>query len=317
MNFSNLEYFIVAAEELNFTSAARKLYISQQSLSNHIAIIEAYFDVRLFDRTPPMTLTPAGQSLLENARAMLLLREQMEREIVDIKDFRSGAITIGVTHARGTVILPMILPAFHKQFPQVKINLFEGTSAEIEEALYKGKVDMTIGFQLDNPASVVSDILLEERSVIVAPKQILFDYFDDHGASLLARQVEKVPLTSFRHCPFVAIKATTWAGAIFDDCCREFEIVPNIVVQTANITTMISLCLAGMGISVCPAIFVTQLSQRNLLPDCNELEHTEIFPLDYAPTETYIAINYLKGKYMTLASREFIRMARNLLRNLL
>ena len=48
INFLNLEYFLVAAEELNFTRAAKKLFISQQSLSNHISNLEKEFDVVLF-----------------------------------------------------------------------------------------------------------------------------------------------------------------------------------------------------------------------------------------------------------------------------
>ena len=55
INFLNLEYFLVAAEELNFTKAAKKLFISQQSLSNHISNMEKEFDVILFNRTTPLT----------------------------------------------------------------------------------------------------------------------------------------------------------------------------------------------------------------------------------------------------------------------
>mgnify|MGYP000311473999 CR=1 FL=1 len=54
INFLNLEYFLVAAEELNFTRAARKLYISQQSLSNHISNLEKEFDSNFSSTAPPL-----------------------------------------------------------------------------------------------------------------------------------------------------------------------------------------------------------------------------------------------------------------------
>ena len=76
INFLNLEYFLVAAEELNFTRAARKLYISQQSLSNHISNLEKEFDVILFNRTSPLTLTYAGRALKTRARELLDLRDE-------------------------------------------------------------------------------------------------------------------------------------------------------------------------------------------------------------------------------------------------
>ncbi len=60
MTLENLEYFLVAAEELNFTRAAERLYITQQSLSGHIAKIERYYNCRLFDR-PLSNVTNAGR----------------------------------------------------------------------------------------------------------------------------------------------------------------------------------------------------------------------------------------------------------------
>ena len=95
INFLNLEYFLVAAEELNFTKAAKKLFISQQSLSNHISNMEKEFDVILFNRTTPLTLTYAGQALKAKARQMLELRDETYRELSDIKDFSVGSLPWG------------------------------------------------------------------------------------------------------------------------------------------------------------------------------------------------------------------------------
>ena len=78
INFLNLEYFLVASEELNFTKAARQLYISQQSLSSHISNLEKEFGIALFNRTTPLTLTYAGQILQKRARQMLDLREETQ-----------------------------------------------------------------------------------------------------------------------------------------------------------------------------------------------------------------------------------------------
>ena len=117
INFLNLEYFLVAAEELNFTRAAKRLYISQQSLSNHISNLEKEFDVVLFNRTSPLTLTYAGQALKTRARELLDLRDETYKEISDIKDFSTGQLSIGVSHTRGRFILPEILPTYQREFP--------------------------------------------------------------------------------------------------------------------------------------------------------------------------------------------------------
>ena len=62
MNLLSLYYFVELAKELHVTNTAQKLYISQQSLSNHISNLEKEFDVILFNRTLPLTLTYAGQA---------------------------------------------------------------------------------------------------------------------------------------------------------------------------------------------------------------------------------------------------------------
>lgn len=86
MNFSNLQYFVTVADELNVTKAAEKLYISQQSLSNQIIKLENELGVKLFVRNPGLKLTYAGDRLYKSARHILDLHNQMLSEIEDIKD---------------------------------------------------------------------------------------------------------------------------------------------------------------------------------------------------------------------------------------
>jgi len=179
MNFLNLRYFIVTAEEMNFTKAAKRLFISQQSLSNHIAKLEDHFGVRLFDRNTPLTLTDAGESLLRSARKILNVKQEAELQLQDIRDFRSAVLTIGVPNTRGAVILPPLLTKFGREFPQVQIRLVEGTSNEITDSLYKGDVDFTIGFELDAPDKIRTEVLHEEHTLIVVPDNILNEYFSE------------------------------------------------------------------------------------------------------------------------------------------
>ncbi|MEG2928172.1 MAG: LysR family transcriptional regulator, partial [Oscillospiraceae bacterium] len=109
MNFLNLEYFLVAAEELNFTKAAKRLYISQQSLSNHISKLESYYEAILFDRNPPLSLTNEGLCLVEHAKKILSIRDESKKEISDIRDFDGGDIIIGTPRTWGRIILPQVL----------------------------------------------------------------------------------------------------------------------------------------------------------------------------------------------------------------
>ena len=110
LSLTSLRCFMAAAETMNFSRAAREMYISQQALSNHISNLEKEFDVQLFNRTTPLTLTYAGRALKLRAKQLLELKDETYRQLADIKDFTTGQISIGVSHTRGRFLLPAILP---------------------------------------------------------------------------------------------------------------------------------------------------------------------------------------------------------------
>ncbi len=309
MNFLNLKYFIVAAEEMNFTKAAKRLYISQQSLSNHIAKLEDYFGVQLFDRNTPLTLTVAGQRLLKNAQTIMDVKKQTELELQDIRDFRSAELTIGIPSARGSVMLPPLIQKFHREFPQVQLHLLEGTSLEITEALYKGKVDFTIGFEPDDLGNIYTEVLQEEHTMILVPAAILEQFFDSSERKKLEAE-RMLPIRVFKSCPFIKMKHENWIGAVFEKSCQDGGFNPHVVLETANIMTMISLCISGLGIIVVPRVF---LSENSPMYERIREEGARMFILDYPLAHKHITINYLKNKYQTKAAREFISMTRQVL----
>lgn len=309
MNFLNLKYFIVIAEEMSFTKAAKRLYISQQALSNHIAKLEEDFGVLLFDRNTPLTLTDAGQSLLVNARKMMNLKQETELQLQDIKDFRNGVLTIGVPNTRGSLILPPLLMRFRKLFPQVSIRLVEGTSNEITEALNKGNVDFTIGFEVDAPDKIGTEILSKEHTLIVIPDNLLKEYFTKEQQERILNQ-EKLLIQDVSCCPFIKMKHTNWLGQIFENSCREAGVVPNIVLETSQIFTMVSMCKEGYGAMICPSVFVNK--ERDEM-GTDGIRNIHTFILDFPNAHKRIAINYLKNKYRTKAASEFIKIAKEMM----
>lgn len=78
MNFLHLYYFRIVAEELNITRAAKRLFISQQSLSNHIRHMEEHFNTKLFYRQPKLRLTYAGERVLATAVGVSPARQTMD-----------------------------------------------------------------------------------------------------------------------------------------------------------------------------------------------------------------------------------------------
>ena len=173
-SLTSLKCFAAAAEELNFTRAAKRLFISQQALSSHISKLEEYYGVRLFDRGIPMTLTDAGRALQKHAREILSSVDDYAREVQDIKNFRQGELTVGIPVTRGTIMLPPLLSAFHQLFPQIRLHLVEGTvSGNIADALYDGTADLCIGYQPENTEELAVTPLFEEKFVVLVPDRLI------------------------------------------------------------------------------------------------------------------------------------------------
>ncbi|MCI8981384.1 MAG: LysR family transcriptional regulator [Hungatella sp.] len=308
INFLNLEYFLAAAEELNFTRAAKRLYISQQSLSSHISNLEKEFGVALFNRTAPLTLTYAGQVLKRRARQLLLLREETYHEISDIKDFTKGQLTIGMSHTRGRKILPQILPVYQERFPGIDLHLKEGNSSELDADLLHGDVDLVIGllpFKVENVETVP---ICEEEILLVVPDAVLERTYPGQLARLKGQLAKNADLTLVKDCPFLLINSGNRVRTLADDMFAEAQMDPRIILETENIETALALTLKGMGITFYPRMF---MSGQDIWKEQKEgFLNTGFYRLNSPKARSILGIGYHKGHYMSQATKEFIRIAK-------
>lgn len=291
---------------MSFTKAAKRLFISQQSLSSHISRLEEELGVVLFNRTQPVTLTQAGECLYRNSQTLLYQKSQTEKELQDIRDFRRGELTIGASTSRGAIMLADILPEFHSKYPQVKLSLVEGTTRQINKALYEGRTDVNIGFAIRDPDNVWEEMLHTEHLTCVVPLSHLERCRDGTGAS--PRPGTLQDFRTFASCPFVRMPHDAWLGGIFERCCQDHGVSPEIVLETTSMSTLASLCAAGMGAIVLPEIFT---SRRMVFWERKDWRDTvAIYPLDYAKGNQAITISHLKGHYLSRAAQEFVYMAK-------
>lgn len=308
MNFLNLEYFLTAAEELNFTKAAKKLFISQQSLSSHISKLENDLGVELFNRTVPLTLTPAGKSLVKNALRILDLKEQSVKELADIKDFKRGDLFIGASHTRGRAFLPEILPYYNEKFPNINLHLLEGNSKELDAALLKGDVDLIIGMLPFNVENVEMVPLCNEEVLMVVPDNILVKYFPDNYKEVKQKLEKDMDITLLKDCPFLMVNAKNRVRIIADEMFNEKEIKPNIILETESIETVLALSVKGMGITFYPK---TLMNNKDLIFDKNTITGVNLYHLKYNKTHGTLGIGYQKNRYVSQALKEFIELAKD------
>jgi DNA-binding transcriptional LysR family regulator len=306
MNFTNLYYFLVAAEELNITRAAQRLFISQQALSNHLNQLEKYYETQLFNRKPILSLTYAGTRLVKAATDILDLHRQIKSEIDDINHHRRGQLQLGISHTRGRAFLPDLLPQFKEEHPLIEITLKEGNSAVLEEMLSHGRIDLLIGFAPILLDTVETVDLLHERLFLVVPKTIMTAIFKDKTEFMRGKFTESADIAAFQHSPFLMVTTGNRTRTIFDHYLKKCNITPNIILETENIETLLALCLKGMGITVYPEMFIKNLSP---LLTWGADSPVDFFPLNDPETVGILVIGYIRDRYLSNAAKDFITLA--------
>lgn len=303
MTFENLEYFLAAAEELNFTKAAQKLFITQQSLSSHISKIEEYYGCRLFDRRPPLSLTPEGIELAQRVRELLSLANDTKREMQDMRDFRSSILTIGITRSRSVVYLDSVLVKYHEKYPNIRIKIMEGSAPEIEDALHHAKVDFSIGASTNGSYGTQSTPFWQERIVAAMPDAVLHT-LPSAVQKQLCSDSTHVDWALLGECPFIALSPNLRSGIPFYNIFQEMNITPKIILEAQSIDTLLPLCIDGIGILVCPDIFLYPYKKNGML----ERGRIHLLPYSGEQYTNQVCINYLRKKYLSTAAKEFINM---------
>jgi len=170
MEFRQLKYFVAAAEELNFTKAAKRLGVAQPPVSRQIAQLERELEVQLFQRTKrKVLLTDAGQRFLSESRALL---RQAEVAVEIARQAKMGAVgTIRVAMGKGLGdIVSYVINHHIRVVPGIDFDIMDSVSGLQSDALAAGRID--VGF-LRPPVTnleVVSQKLFSERLTVVLRK---------------------------------------------------------------------------------------------------------------------------------------------------
>lgn len=306
MNFHSLDYFLVLAREKNFTRAAEALHITQQSLSSHIAGLEKELGCTLLVRRTPLELTYAGRKFLHYAESIGQTRQTMEREFCDISENQKGELRVGIAYTRGRAIMPRLIPAFQRQYPNVEIMLRECSNDAIQKALLSGGIDLAIAAYPKVPPSIELADYYTEHTVLCLVDSLLAQCQID--LDVRRNEIAAGDLHSLRDCPFVLGSAADIGGRIGRELLRASGISPISKATSENVETLLALCVQGVGACFCPE----NLLQTALSPE--QLAQLHILPL--CPSASYpICFGYLRRSYPWSVLSEFIRIAREQIRS--
>ena len=310
MNFQNLQYFLIVAEEMNVTRAAKRLHISEQALSRQIGKLEKELDAKLFERYPRFALSAAGKRLKAAAEQIGAIERQLHLELDDLNHNNTGELRIGVSYTRGQVLLPRLLPPFHEKHPGITVTILEGSSSELQEDLSKGLIDLLIGYVPRDLDAFEAAEVSRERLFLVVPKKYMNALFGRNSDKKRAEFAEGVDIRLFKDLPFILLDRDDRVRRMADRLFSRYDITPRILLETRNIQTAFALSMEGMGLTIYPELF---LSSQSLLPSSPEArDAVDWFPLDADLTQT-IVVAYHPEKYLSNAARDFIQEAQEIL----
>jgi LysR family cys regulon transcriptional activator len=172
MKLHQLRYLAAVVQNgLNITTAARKLHTSQPGVSKQLKLLEDELGFPLFEREGRnlTRVTTAGQQVVDRSLRILEEVQNIRRLSSDLKDDRSGSLSIGTTHTQARYVLPPIVQRFRVGCPDVDLHLHQGTSEQIAELAKLDRVDFAIATGTDElfPGLVLLPCYRWHRRVIV------------------------------------------------------------------------------------------------------------------------------------------------------
>ena len=282
MKLQQLKYVReISRRNFSVSSAANALHTSQPGVSNQVQLLEEELGLQIFERHGKRLtgLSPVGKSVLEMAERVLLDVENIHQLAAECKNDQLGTLSIGTTHTQARYALPSAIKAFAQEYPNVHLNMVQGTPTEIAEMAATGRVDIAIA--TEGLAKFESLAILPcyewNRSIVLPP---------DHP--LLAE--EKITLKALSLYPILTYVMGFTGRAQQDQAFIERGLTPNVVFTATDADVIKTYVDLGLGIGIIASMAFDPIKDAPL--QARDVSHL------FKASTTHMGIrrgNYLRG----------------------
>jgi DNA-binding transcriptional LysR family regulator len=245
MDLRRLRYFVVAAEELNFSRAAERLHIAQPPLSAQIKQLENELGVLLFDRRGRgVRLTDAGRVLLEEARRIFIQLEQTARIVERVGSGKVGRLSLGFVPSATNEVLPPVLYEFQRRFPDVELYLHEMMPDQVVQRLHGRQIEVGFFYLPFDDSALDFKPVSREPLVVALPET--HPLAEEPGIDLHTLDSEPFVLPMRYNMPGLYGQVT--------EVCRQAGFNPRAVQKDVWLMqTIVGLVASGIGVALVPA----------------------------------------------------------------
>jgi LysR family transcriptional regulator, cyn operon transcriptional activator len=284
-----LQYFLAAAETLQFTKAAEQLFITQPTLSHQIAQLEGTIGMPLFDRIgKSVRLTEAGRLFKTYAARALKELEAGQTALAELDGLVRGTLIIGVIQSFSRTLLPPVLGEFLGRYPNIRLRVEEMTAPGIEHRLVEGALDLGIAFAPSMMEDTEVEPILEERLLLVVGR--------DHPLA----QRRTVRLAELDRRPMALLGAEFSTRRLIDRYFAEAGAQPDVICETNSIEVMLGAVMQSRLATIIPEKALSGDKGANI----------RVLPLGSPTPVRTSALLWPRHRFRTLAARTFAGMIR-------
>ena len=297
MNLKQAQYVKTIAECGSLTAAAKKLFVSQPSLSQMLRQLEQETGLPIFDRsTTPLRLTYAGEKYLHAAERILAANAELESQMREIRQEHAGRLRLGISITRAMQVMPLVLPVFRQQYPYVTLELTERGSASLEELLRMGNIDLALAALESTSPSLAYELIEKETIGILAGR--------DTAAARQYPNGTELPLEAVCHENFVCLTKGHSSRITQDKLFRRCGVTPSVVLETDALEVGRRVALeAGCGM-ILPSIYIDDYCRQR---------GGAFFPLKDYENHRHFYACYRKDEFVPRYVRDFIQITTQVL----
>ena len=298
MELVSLYYFTELAKDLHMTRTAERLYISQQTLSNHVARLESYYGAPLLYRKPSLSLTPAGEYVLASAKNIIKEEANLKSILSDVEKEERGILRFGASTLRMNTSLPHILPKFSERFPLVELRVTDTISSELTKLVLDGELDLALTVSRKSDPQLAEDHMMDDQVYLCVADSLLQEYYGDKAESLKACSAAGAYLGNFSKLPFCLLENRI--GEKIYECFAEAQVKPWPYITSTYTHISASVCFQRLAAAFIPHVCLAE--QRKEIP-----KDINIFPLLYNGRPLFQQVNLirLRDRYLPRPIRYF------------
>lgn len=293
MTLDQLRTFQTVAAAKSFRHAGELLHITQPAISKQIQALEADLDQKLFERGRSAHLTLAGTTLLKHVAHLSRILVAAKEEIADLRELRTGHLSIGAAHSIATYVLPTLIEAYRARYPKVNLSIEAGWSVEIASRVVTYDLDLgllvLVSSKLEGfPKLSFVPLTTTDLVFVVSPND---------------------PLTKRKRITWDELKEAPWIlnqeGCVYrsyiETRLKERGQAMKVEVEVIGLELQKRLTQLGLGVSLLPKSFVA-----------TEIRQGTLKTLHVAGTrlQAYSCLVFRNDKYIHSPMRAFLALLR-------